>query len=97
MDRRVKKDIGRSVWESWWMYEDVAAASNAPVGTKIVIDKSWWCRKISFPNSTMETMWWKTGAGYNTMLSFILASFFFFFFFYREKYRSSTYGYMAMI
>lgn len=73
---RVKKEIRRVVWESWSMYEDVVAVSSGrvvPVTTKIVIDKLGWCCKISFPNSTMDTMWWKPGAPYNTtMLFFIL-------------------------
>lgn len=81
MDGRVKKDKERSVCEICWMYEDVVAVSSAVVGTKIVMDKSRWCCRISFPNFTMETMWWKPEAGYNTMLSFILVSCLF----YRER------------
>lgn len=35
MEGRAKKEMGRVVWESWSMYEDVVVVSTA----KIVIDK----------------------------------------------------------
>lgn len=52
------------------MYEDVA--KGVVVSTKTVTDKLGWRWEISFPSSTMESMWCDLGeAGYNTILSFI--------------------------
>lgn len=53
------------------MYEEVVESSKGMDGTRMVMDTSGWCLWMSFPNSTIETKWWKAGAGYNTMVSSI--------------------------
>lgn len=64
--------IGLSRCEIELMYEQVLDSSKGMDGTRIVMDTSDLCCKISLPSSTIEIMWWNAGPGYKAMVFFIM-------------------------